>query len=1147
MNQFVHLHVHTEYSLLDGAIRTKQLAKKIASWFPDENDPARAVAITDHGVLYGAVEFYEACKSQGVKPILGCETYVAPSGINSRDDKRYNHLLLLAENDKGWHNLVKLISIANTEGFYYKPRIDHELLTEYSEGIIASSACLAGEIPQYILSENFDMAVSCANTYKTIMGENNFFLEIMPNSLPEQKKVNQAIIEISRKTGIPLIATGDAHYLERNDYDWHKLLLKVNTHAEPGDDAFGFSTNDFYLKSPEEFYNEFADIPEALTNTVEIAKRCNVQLIPEKKEYKLPDLQLEEGRTPDDELRIRAREGLKQRFIDYERGEITEEYSKRLEYELGVITQMGFSAYFLIVSSIIQAAKSRRIPIGPGRGSAAGSLVAWSLKITELDPLKYNLLFERFLNPERISMPDIDTDVSDKGRDELLKYISDTYKSTNVAQIITFGRMKGRQSVKDVGRAMGMNYSVTDRTAKLIPLMAKNIDDALAKSPEFAEEYANNEEVKKLVDTAKNIEGLARHTSQHAAGVVITPCPITDLVPVKKLEGSQIVTQFTMEPVEKLGLVKMDFLGLSTLSIIQEALQNIQLNGKEVPDLDKVNDNMNDPKTFKLLQEADTIGVFQLESDGIRAMLRKLKIDRFEDLVAALAMYRPGPLDSGMVDDYIDCKHGRKEPNYPHEMLKDVLRETYGVILYQEQVMQCASVLAGYTLGEADILRRAMGKKKIEVMNQQREKFMSGAELKHVDKEKAGHIFDLIEKFAGYGFNKSHSAAYALISYDTAWLKANYKAEFMAAYLSSQMKAKKDVLGRYVLQVRRSGIPVKQPDINSSFENFAATGDFIRFGLGAIARVSHNVVDMIVRERSEHGSFKSLWDFVKRVDLSVIHKTVIENMIKAGAFDSLLSNRAKLIDGLQKYLDALAKVNKGKKLGQLDLFGELEDEQETSEPELPDTQDFDSHTRLNYEREVTGLYISGHPFDKYQAKLEKFINCTIGDISGWRSKDIKPVFGGIITSLKERTTKKGDNMCSLQIDDSENSIDVIIFPNKWQDLKGNISQDMPCLIEGSIDDRGQILLDKIFTDLDGLKNEFVNISLNLEDDTENFDSLMKKFTTVLFDSQNNSKTGKRVILNVNSTSERGRIIMPNLLVDRDKLYKSDLPEFFAAS
>jgi len=840
---FVHLHVHTEYSLLDGAIRTKKLAEKVSQW---DN---KAVAITDHGVLYGAVEFYESCKSHGVKPILGCETYVIPEGITSQN-KKYYHLILLAENLTGWHNLVKLISIANTKGFYYKPRIDHDLLAEYHEGLIASSACLAGEIPQLILAGNLEQAEAQAVWHRDTMGDGNFFLELMPNSLPEQKKVNAELINISRKTGIPLIVTGDAHYLNKKDYEWHKILLKINTHAKADDDAFGFSANDFYLMSPDEIYErlsweiDYDIINEAFTNTALIADRCNVELLEKEKHYLLPNLDLKEGITPDEELRTRARKGLAERG----KSEL-KEYSDRLEYELGVITQMGFSAYFLIVSGIIQAAKNRNIPIGPGRGSAAGSLVAWSLRITELDPLKYNLLFERFLNPERVSMPDIDTDVSDKGRDELLKYISDTYGSDHVAQIITFGRMKGRQSVKDVGRAEGLDFALMDKTAKLIPAMCKSLKAAIDETPELKEEYDNNDTVHDVIDTAMNIEGLARHTSQHAAGVVITPVPITDVVPVKRLssegDSEQVVTQFTMEPVEKLGLVKMDFLGLSTLSIIEEALRNIANNHKPLPDLNKINDEMNDPAAFKLLQEADTMGVFQLESDGIRSMLRKLRIDRFEDLIAALAMYRPGPLDSGMVDQYIDCKHGRAKPVYPHELLENVLRETYGVILYQEQVMQCASVLAGYTLGEADILRRAMGKKKVEVMQQQRAKFLEGAQKNNINPDTAGSIFDNIEKFAGYGFNKSHSAAYALISYDTAYLKANYKPEFMAAYLSSQMKAKKEVLGHYVLEVRRSGIPVLPPDINSSMENFAAVGEVIRFGLGAGSDSGHNTIERI--------------------------------------------------------------------------------------------------------------------------------------------------------------------------------------------------------------------------------------------------------------------------------------------------------------
>ncbi|MBR6901515.1 MAG: DNA polymerase III subunit alpha, partial [Synergistaceae bacterium] len=725
------------------------------------------------------------------------------------------------------------------------------------------------------------------------------------------------------------------------------------------------------------------------------------------------------------------------------KGEVPQTYLERLEYELGVITQMGFSAYFLIVSGIIQAAKSKNIPIGPGRGSAAGSVVAWSLKITELDPLKYNLLFERFLNPERISMPDIDTDVSDKGRDELLRYISQKYGSDHVAQIITFGRMKGRQSVKDVGRALGVNYSVMDKTAKLIPATAKSLKEALETTPDFKAQYENDLSVHGIVDTAMNIEGLARHTSQHAAGVVITPKPITDVVPVKRIstdqsiEGvSQIVTQFTMEPVEKLGLVKMDFLGLSTLSIIQEALENIKNNGKEVPDLNKVNDDMNDPATFKILQEADTMGVFQLESDGIRAMLRKLKIDRFEDLVAALAMYRPGPLDSGMVDTYIECKHGRKEVTYPHPLLEKVLKETYGVILYQEQVMQCASVLAGYTLGEADILRKAMGKKKVDVMQEQKVKFLAGAEKNKIDSKTAADIFDNIEKFAGYGFNKSHSAAYALISYDTAWLKANYKTEFLASYLSSQMKAKKEVLGRYVLEVRRSGIKVLPPDINTSMESFTAVGEVIRFGLGAVSRVGHNTIEMIVNERKENGRFKSLWDFIQRVDMSVINKSVFENLIKAGAFDELHNNRAQLIASLPLYLEGAQSLKKTDQFTMFDMFNA--ENEASAEPEMPDVKEYDEHEKLNYEKEVTGLYISGHPYESYIEKIKQCTNCKIGELSQWRSENIKPCAGGIITALTEKTTKKGDAMCVMNLEDDENSIGLVVFPKLWQELKGYV-------------------------------------------------------------------------------------------------------------
>lgn len=1113
---FVHLHVHTEYSLLDGAIRTKDLAAKVAGF------DTKAVAMTDHGVLYGAIEFYENCRAQGVKPILGCEAYVDPSGITSRDNKRFNHLILLAENDTGWHNLMKIISVANTKGFWYKPRIDRSVLEAYNEGIIASSACLAGEIPQLILAGDIDGAVEVAGYYHDVMGDGNFFLEIMPNTLPEQKTVNEAIISISRKTGIPLIATCDAHYLNREDYDWHNTLLKINTHADSNDDAFGFDRNEFYLWHPEQMYDVFADIvPEALTNSVNIAERCNVTLQLKTGKYLLPHIDLKEGMTADDALREKAHDGLKQRF-EVRGSDIPDEYARRLEYELDVITQMGFSDYFLIVSGIIQAAKSRNIPIGPGRGSAAGSLVAWSLRITELDPLRYDLLFERFLNPERISMPDIDTDVSDKGREELLKYISDYYGADHVAQITALGRMKGRQSVKDVGRTLNLDYALMNETAKLIPAMCKNLMQAVDETPDLKAKYDEDMTLHNIIDKASHIEGLARHASQHAAGIVISPVPITDIVPVKRLgngETEQVVTQFTMEGVEKVGLVKMDFLGLSTLSIIEEALTNIKNNGKPLPDMNRVNDEMNDTATFKLLQEADTMGVFQLEADGFRAMLRKLEIDCFEDLVAALAMYRPGPLDSGMVDQYIDCKHGRATPNYPHPSLEPVLRETYGVILYQEQVMQCASVLAGYTLGEADILRRAMGKKKVEDMQKQRAKFLAGAKEKGINPDTASSIFDNIEKFAGYGFNKSHSAAYALISYDTAWLKANYPAEFMAAYLSSQMKAKREVLGHYVSEVRRSGIEVLPPDINSSMENFTAVGEVIRFGLGAVSRIGHNTVRMIITERDKGGKYSSLWDFLKRVDMSQMNKTVIENLIKAGAFDEIDGNRAKLLNALPSYLDAIQKVNVTRKNVQLSIFdiNDEEDEAVSAAPDMPEVPEFDQHTRLNYEKQVTGLYISGHPYEAYQDKFSLFTNCVISDLSDWKSESIKASIGGIIVSIKEKSTKKGANMCALQIEDTEGSVDVVIFPNKWEALKGTITTGEACVIEGRLDDRGQFLMDKLILpdELERRGKRYVTVSLMSEIPN------IKEFTRAI-----NSCRGKSaVILEAHDEGDICRILL----------------------
>ena len=1148
MRPFVHLHVHTEFSLLDGAIRTKKLAEKVSNW------EQKYVAITDHGVLYGAIEFYENCKAQGVEPILGCETYVDPNGISSNSKNGRYHLILLAENEKGWHNLIKLISIANTKGFYYKPRIDHDLLAQYHEGIIASSACLGGEVAQLILEGHIDKAEECAKWYNDVMGENNYFLEIMPNSIPEQKIVNKAVIDIHRKTNIPIIATGDAHYLNKEDYEWHKKLIQINTYkqkkvkssgednnndAENESNSFGFENNDFYLKTPEEFNEEFeSEIPEALDNTYEIAQRCaGIEIVPKKKEYILPDIKLSsDAQTPEEQLAKNAREGLIKRFD----GQTPpDDYLKRFDYELGIINQMGFAAYFLIVSNIINMARSQNIPIGPGRGSAAGSVVAWSLGITELNPLKYNLLFERFLNPERISMPDIDTDVSDKGREELLKMISEEYGHENVAQIITFGRMKARQSVKDISRVMNVDYNIADALAKLVPIDAKNLADALEHSAELKDKYEHDPGSKNVLNIALNIEGLARHTSQHAAGVVITPMKITDVVPVKRLSGdnknsddqsvAQTVTQFTMDAVEKLGLVKMDFLGLNTLSIIQEALQNIKDNNKQVPDLKKINDEMNDAPTFKILSEADTMGVFQLESDGIRSMLRKLKIDRFEDLIAALAMYRPGPLDSGMVDQYIDCKHGRAKPVYPHSLLENVLKETYGVILYQEQVMQCASVLAGYTLGEADILRRAMGKKKVEVMQEQRAKFLSGAEKNKIDAKTAGEIFDNIEKFAGYGFNKSHSAAYALISYDTAYLKANYKVEFMAAYLSSQMKAKKDVLGHYVQEVRQSGIKVSQPDINFSNRNFTPVGDKIIFGLGAIARVGDAAL-----------KFKSLYDFMQRVDLSEVNKAVIESLIKAGAFDEVEKehNRAQMVEIIPRFIDVIQANKKGAAAAQMDLFGNVDVGVET-EPEFSNIPDYEEQERLRYQKEVTGLYISGHPYDSVAKKLSPYVNCAVGDLKLWKSENVRACAGGIISTLETKTTKKGDAMCLIGVEDAENLIICVAFPQLWEQLKGKILPGDACLIEGKLDNRGQFLLESLLTldELEARAKKFVNLKFDL---TSQRKLNVKKFLRVLHD----CKGSHKLIMRIKDTRGTYSYSVDNMPVAPDKL-KTQLEKNFS--
>ncbi len=1054
---FVHLHVHSEYSLLDGANKCDDLASAAKDMGMD------SIAITDHGVMYGCAEFYSKCRARDIKPILGCEVYVDPNGYTCREGKNQYHLILLAENDEGYHNLIKLVSAANTDGFYYKPRIDHELLAKYSKGLIGASACLGGEIPSLIMRGDTEGAVSRAGLYRDILGTDNFFLELQHNSIPEQAIVNKTLIDIARKENYGLIATNDVHYMRKTDAEWHDVLLCVQTNSNVDDPKrYRFKGNDYYFRSPGEMWALFgAEVPDSLTNTQKIADRCNVEL--EMGHYYLPEFPLPEGETLESYLRRTADAGLKKRL---KTDAPPEKYMERLAYELGIIEQMGFPGYFCIVADIISAAKERGIPIGPGRGSAAGSVVAWSLGITDLDPIKYNLLFERFLNPERISMPDIDTDVSDKRRDELIEYIVQKYGSDRVAQIITFDRMKSKGAITDVGRALGMTVADVRRVTKLIPDSLKsgitNIKEALAGVPDLKAVYDTEPAVKKLLDISANIEGISRHCSQHAAGIVITPKPIVDMVPVRKFGENQIVTQYSMEPVEKLGLVKMDFLGLKTLSVIEGALENIRANGKGIIDLDEI--PIDDPKTFEMLQRGETLGVFQLESGGMTALVVRMKPDCFEDLIALVALYRPGPLESGMADQYVRCKHKEEPVHFLHPALAESMKETYGVILYQEQVMQSASALAGYTLGEADLLRRAMGKKKAEVMAEQREKFISGAVKNGVDRRKAGEIYDIIEKFAGYGFNKSHSAAYAMISYRTAWLKANYGPEFIAAYLSSIVGSKMSVLGQYIRSVREAGFSVLPPDINESKEDFFASRDVIRLGLSAVAKVGHGAVRNIIESRENGGAFQSFWDFFQKIDTRVVNRGVIENLIKSGAFDSLETNRAKLLNSLPTFLEYASK--RCTDTNQCSLFENIEDA--VLDPVMEECEDFSVREKLDFEKESMGLYISGHPYDNYFPNIRNYINCTFSDLPLWQSANQPVISAGLLTSYKERYTKKGDPMGILDFEDSEATIEVVVFPRQWSVCKPLLRAGSLYFIKGQLkQDRGlSILADEIITEED---------------------------------------------------------------------------------
>lgn len=1044
MNGFTHLHVHTEYSLLDGAARIGDLLDAA------KNFGMTSLAITDHGTMYGVVDFYKAAVERGIKPIIGCEVYVAPKSRLDRDknDTKYFHLILLAENNEGYKNLVKLASLAGTEGFYYRPRVDKEILRKYHGGLIALSACVAGEIPRAVREENFSRARELIAEYAEIFGRENFFLEIQNHGLDEEFKVRDALKNLSAEMNVPLVATNDSHYVRREDADFHDLLLCIQTGKILSDARrLKFSSDDYYLKSAEEMRALFADVPDACDNTLKIAARCNVKL--EFGKFQMPEFPLPEGYTDAaDYLRKLCHKKLPERYDT-----ITDEISARLDRELEIIHGMGYDGYFLIVYDFINFARRKKIPVGPGRGSAAGSLVAYVLEITELDPLKYGLLFERFLNPERVTLPDIDVDLCYIRRDEVIGYVRERYGADRVSQIATFGTMAAKAAIRDVARVLDVPFSESTRLVKMIPnVLNITLDDALNTSKELRKEYDENPDSRQIIDFAKKLEGLPRHLSVHAAGVVISKVPLDEIVPMQ-LSNDVLVTQYDKDKVEELGLLKMDFLGLRTLTIMAETLANIKASLGTELELGKIPSR--DKKTSAMLSAGKTGAVFQMESPGMTNLVKELKPEGFEDLIPTVALYRPGPLGSGMVEDFIAGKHGRKVAHYLHPKLEPILKETFGVILYQEQVMQIVQTLAGFTLGQADILRRAMGKKKASILLAQKENFLRGCELNGVANSLAEKIFELLTHFADYGFNKSHSAAYGLLAWQTAYLKAHYPAQYMAAMMSGTTDP--DKVSAYIELSRRMGIKILPPDINASAAHFTVDGKAIRFGLSAIKSVGDVAVENIVAER-QRGKFKSPADFCGRLDPRNVPRRTVESLIKCGAFDTLERRRTALLEAVDSLIAAGSQRLHERKSGAINLFGD--DELHDAAVNLPDVKD-SRQTVLAWEKETIGFYISGHPLDNFRDKISALTSSTElgGKAQGKRVK-----VGGLVTNVRQITTKRGDLMAFLTLEDFDGAINVTIFPNIFYSVMNVALPDDVVVVEGRVDHSNeavQVLADKV--------------------------------------------------------------------------------------
>ena len=1092
-SKFVHLHVHSEFSLLDGANRIKDLPVRAKELGMD------AIAITDHGVMFGAIDFYKACKENGIKPIIGCEVYVAPRKMSDKDpmlDNKYNHLILLAKDNNGYKNLIKLVSLGFTDGFYYKPRIDKEVLEKYHEGLICSSACLAGEVASKISAGDIEGAKESALWFKNLFGD-DYYLEIQNNGIKEQVLVNQKLIQIARELNIPLLATNDSHYLKKEDAYNHEVLLCIQTGKKMSDeDRMRFETDELYIKSPEEMMEFFKNVPDAIENTVKVAEKCNVEfefghtILPN---YEVP----KEYPTHFDYLKKLTDNGIKKRYGE----NVSEDILKREEYELSVINKMGYTDYFLIVWDYVNYAKSHNIPVGPGRGSGAGSIVAYAIEITDIDPIKYGLIFERFLNPERISMPDFDIDFDYEKRQDVIDYVSDKYGHDHVSQIITFGTMSARMVIRDVARVLDVSYAEADKLAKMIPNeLHITIKKAMEQNKELKDLYEGNSDIHNLLDIAMALEGLPRQASTHACGIIIAREPVVNYVPLYARDNI-ISTQYIMTTLEELGLLKMDFLGLRTLTVIRDSIDLVKQNKGIDVEFDK---DMNDPKVYKLWQDGDSVGIFQFESQGMTNFMKELKPDCLEDIIAGVSLYRPGPMDQ--IPRYIANKKDPDNAVYTHPSLKPILSVTYGCMVYQEQVMQIVRDLAGYSLGRADLVRRAMGKKKLDVMAKERENFVHGKLDENgnveipgcirngIDEVSANKIFDEMAEFAKYAFNKSHAACYAVVAYRTAYLKAYYPAEFMAAMLNSFL-GNLDKVPIYIDECRKKNIDILKPDINESFTRFTASGNSIRFGLGSIKNVGIAAVDSIVKEREENGKYKDFTDFCERIYGEAVNKKCIESLIKAGAFDNLGKTRSTLLASFENIIDMIADANNKAFSGQVTMFdmGNNDDDLQKMKYTYTELKEFTEKEMLSMEKEMLGIYISGHPLEKYRKEIEELSTINIMEMKeaneAIQANEKTNIVDGrrvklvaIITKIKKKFTKTNKIMAFVTVEDLYGSCEVVVFESCYNTCQNVLLEENIVVIEGRISIKEDADMSIVANSITELKvNKKKEVILNITD------------------------------------------------------------------